>query len=149
MLGGLARWLRALGYDTTWEAGIDDDELVRGAATEGRLVLTRDAALAARRAGESMLRVRADAPLDQLREVHARVPLSDRAAFTRCTRCNEPLTPVSPEQAAVPPAVRAAEKELRRCPSCHRVYWEGSHTARMRDAWTAALGKENGGTETL
>ena len=141
MLGGLARWLRALGYDTSWEGGIDDDELVRRASAEGRMVLTRDAALARRRAGDAMLRIRADDPLDQLREVAARVPLSEAAAFTRCTRCNVPLAPTTAaeEGDAVPSAVRADARELRRCPSCSRVYWEGSHTARMRAALAAAL----------
>ena len=142
MLGGLARWLRALGYDASWEGGIDDDELVRRAAEEGRMVLTRDAALAGRHAGDAMLRIRADDPLDQLREVAACVALSDAAAFTRCTRCNVPLAPTTAADAggAVPPAVRAAGRELRRCPPCGRVYWEGSHTARMRASLAAALG---------
>ena len=29
MLGGLARWLRAAGYDACWQEGIDDGELIR------------------------------------------------------------------------------------------------------------------------
>lgn len=46
MLGGLARWLRALGYDTAWASPVDDDALVRRAVDEGRVVLTRDVGLA-------------------------------------------------------------------------------------------------------
>ncbi|MHC4429729.1 MAG: Mut7-C RNAse domain-containing protein [Planctomycetota bacterium] len=42
MLGRLARWLRLLGFDTAWEADIDDTDLVRRAAEERRIVLTRD-----------------------------------------------------------------------------------------------------------
>src|SRR5437879_1350189 len=42
MLGGLARWLRAAGYDATWRVDIDDGDLIRQADHEGRLLLTSD-----------------------------------------------------------------------------------------------------------
>src|SRR5262249_42032190 len=45
MLGGLARWLRAAGYDTTWQAGIDDWDLVRLAQREGRRLVSSDTGL--------------------------------------------------------------------------------------------------------
>ncbi len=41
-VGRLARWLRALGYDASYHARIGDSELVREAAAENRVVLTRD-----------------------------------------------------------------------------------------------------------
>src|SRR4051812_2637137 len=42
MLGGLARWLRAAGYDASWHDGIADGDLVRLCLTEGRTLLTSD-----------------------------------------------------------------------------------------------------------
>ena len=42
MLGGLARWLCAAGYDACWTEGIDDWDLVRQAQREGRLLLSSD-----------------------------------------------------------------------------------------------------------
>src|SRR5579862_1026775 len=42
MLGGLARWLRAAGYDTAWQPGIDDWDLIRQARREGRVLLSSD-----------------------------------------------------------------------------------------------------------
>src|SRR5688572_14232521 len=42
MLGGLARWLRAAGYDASWHDGIDDGDLVRLCHAEGRTVLSSD-----------------------------------------------------------------------------------------------------------
>src|SRR5437762_5110086 len=42
MLGYLARWLRAAGYDVFWQEGIDDTELVRLARREGRFLLSCD-----------------------------------------------------------------------------------------------------------
>src|SRR2546429_9469912 len=48
-VGRLARWLRALGYDASYHARIDDSELVREAAAESRVLLTRDRDLTKRR----------------------------------------------------------------------------------------------------
>jgi uncharacterized protein with PIN domain len=42
MLGGLARWLRAAGYDSRFEYGIDDGELVARARAEGHVILSCD-----------------------------------------------------------------------------------------------------------
>ena len=142
MLGGLARWLRALGYDTAWEARIADPELVRRGVDEGRVVLTRDTRLAEEWWLDAVFLVAAQAPLEQLREAAARFSLSPGAAFTRCLRCNVPLVPISSAEAVgrIPPAVLATATEFRRCPSCARVYWEGSHTARMRREIHRALG---------
>jgi uncharacterized protein with PIN domain len=42
MLGGLARWLRAAGYDASWQNEIDDHALIRLAQAEGRTLLSCD-----------------------------------------------------------------------------------------------------------
>ena len=41
MLGTLAKWLRILGYDTEYDACLNDNKLVRLARGEGRILLTR------------------------------------------------------------------------------------------------------------
>ena len=75
----------------------------------------------------------------QLREVAERYGLAARARpFTRCLRCNVALRPVDKTQVAelLPPKVRDVQERFMRCDGCGRVYWPGSHYARMR----AALG---------
>src|SRR5262245_39191029 len=42
MLGGLARWLRAAGYDAFWRLGIDDHELIHVSQDEERTLLSSD-----------------------------------------------------------------------------------------------------------
>src|SRR5262245_66018882 len=42
MLGGLARWLRAAGYDASWQCGIDDRDLIRLSREEDRTLLSCD-----------------------------------------------------------------------------------------------------------
>ena len=48
-VGRLAKWLRAMGYDTIFPKGSGDNELVRIALRENRVLVTRDAGIALRR----------------------------------------------------------------------------------------------------
>lgn len=143
MLGGLARRLRTLGYDAAWHPEIADDALVAEGVRERRWILTRDRALVAEWWLDSLLLLRAAHPHAQLLEVAARLPLSDAGLFTRCSRCNDPLRPLAPAQAEgrAPDEVVRRGHPLAECPACRRVYWEGSHTARMRDGLRALLGE--------
>lgn len=95
-LGGLARWLRAAGYDARWQDGIDDDELLRKAREISAVVLTTDSMLMERR----VLRDRLIASLwlpptlgiaEQLGIVFREFGLVRLAP--RCMRCGENCAP--------------------------------------------------------
>jgi uncharacterized protein with PIN domain len=142
MLGRLARWLRALGLDVHPAPPVADVALARLAAREGRLLLTRDRRLCAKEGPGRCRWVHARKPAAQLRELARGLGLFDPGwrdrLFTRCMVCNTPLRDTEWEGVIpdLPPEVRADPRVrsvgLRRCPSCRRVYWEGSHTRRMR-----------------
>jgi uncharacterized protein with PIN domain len=135
MLGRLARWLRVLGFDTTWQAHVPDEALVRHALAERRTVLTRDRRLPEEWTLVPVFVLHAQDLRGQLAEVGLRFALAAHARpFSRCNRCNEPLEPASAAQveARVPRRVLANHREFWRCPRCERVYWAGSHVARMR-----------------
>jgi uncharacterized protein with PIN domain len=147
MLGRLARWLRIAGYDTRYEPQVEDADLVRIALEEGRVILTRDRALPREWSVQDVLVLDAEEPLQQLRDVGAHFPLDWRArAFTRCSRCNAPIAPAAPHESGpgVPNGVLAQRHALARCLGCGRLYWEGSHTERMRRALARALGNGTG-----
>lgn len=142
MLGRLARWLRALGFDTVYDERLSDHALVALARAEGRVLLTRDRHLLRELRPTAALEIQADVPLDQLRAVVGALGLrAPRDLFVRCLLCNAPLEAVSAEERVtlVPAASRDLPGPVRRCPSCGRVYWEGSHVRRMRAALDAAL----------
>jgi hypothetical protein len=128
MLGKLARWLRALGYDTLYFRDATDSRLLGIALRERRQLLTRDAALAAR-AGATGLLVRAEELDAQLREVTAACGLTSRAPLSRCLECNGLLTPREPGEVRdrVPPYTLATQSEFWECQGCRRVFWAGSH----------------------
>jgi len=133
MLGRLGRWLRILGYDTGFDAGADDWALLRRARAENRLLLTRDHQLAARRAVSALL-IESEDLAAQVRQVVEVVGPSPEGAFTRCPVCNGRLAPLSREAARerVPPHVYRTQEAFRLCTACDRVYWRGTHWARMR-----------------
>jgi uncharacterized protein with PIN domain len=137
MLERLARWLRVIGADVESAPGAAADrDRVRRATAEDRVLLTRDRRLAADHAGGAaagdIVVVRSAPPLQQLAEVVERFDVPVGELFTRCLLCNVPLEPAPDVDGAnVAPA--------RRCPRCGRVYWEGSHTRRMRAALARAL----------
>jgi uncharacterized protein len=132
-LGALAGLMRMLGIDTEWRNEATDDWLASRSILEDRVLLTRDRGLLKRGNVQCARFVRARLPMEQAREVVGRFGLVPHARpFTRCLRCNTELRAASPEEiAGVPERVRERNAEFRACPSCHRVYWSGSHHARM------------------
>lgn len=146
MLGKLAKWLRLLGYDTAYDNAASDPELARRARAEGRVLLTRDRELSARRGLRTLL-VQSEALEEQVREVQAALGPPPRPPLSRCTVCNAALETVSPATITdrVPPYVLRTQTEFRRCPDCDRIYWPGSHFQGMRDQirrFSANEGKE-------
>jgi uncharacterized protein with PIN domain len=135
MLGALARWLRALGVDVTYDPALDDPELVERAVAEGRTILTRDRRLTRRRLARNHLLIRSDDVAEQLRQVLDELGLQPdpERLLGRCLRCNTPLAPIDPElaRARVPPWVARTQDQFRLCPDCGRVYWRGTHVRRM------------------
>ncbi|MGD8362610.1 MAG: Mut7-C RNAse domain-containing protein [Gemmatimonadota bacterium] len=135
MLGNLARWLRILGFDTAYHPSILDPELVRRSLAEGRHILTRDRGLREEWRVSHCVVLESDDVELQLEEVFRRFGLEDEIRlFTRCALCNSVLESLDWEEARdrVPARVHASHHSFAACPECRRVYWEGSHTQRIR-----------------
>jgi len=133
MLGRLAKWLRILGYDTAYDSSADDHALVHQARAEGRILLTRDTALARRRGIRALLIQSQDVEA-QVRQVLEDFNLTPANAFSRCPVCNIPLEPLDRTAARdrVPPYVHATQDQFHCCTQCGRVYWRGTHWANMQ-----------------
>jgi uncharacterized protein with PIN domain len=137
MLGTLAKWLRILGYDTLYDAALDDHQLVRLARAEDRVLLTRDRTLAGRR-GLQVLLVDSEDLDGQIRQVIADLELVPDRSFSRCPVCNEALETIDRQaaQARVPAYVAQTHETFRHCPACGRVYWRGTHWQQMDEHLT-------------
>lgn len=126
MLGKLAKWLRILGYDTLYYRDLEDEQLLRLAEAEGRVLLTGDEEL-----GRHGMFISSDDWREQLRELAEAVELDTSGVFTRCIECNVPLEPAgrAEVEGEVPPYILATQEEFGRCPRCGRIYWRGTHFA--------------------
>jgi len=134
-LGGLARRLRLLGFDTELARDAPDRGLADLADGDGRIVLSRDRELLKHRRVARGRYVRALDTDGQLREVVAHFGLRERIhPFTRCLECNTSLRLANRAEVAdrLPPRVAAEQTEFTACDGCGRVYWGGSHWRRLR-----------------
>ena len=142
MLGGLARWLRAAGYDAEFEYGIDDAELVRRAEREGSVLLSSDGPLFERnviRGGtvRALFVPQQRSKLQQLRFVlrELKLPLLS----PRCMACGGELSEVPKHTvvAEAPPLAFRNCERFWRCGRCGKLLWHGTHwqkiTRRLAD----------------
>lgn len=135
-LGRLAAWLRMLGFDTAYRSCANDADLARISQEEQRILLTRDRGLLKRAAVTHGYLVRETDSRRQAAEIVLRFDLRRLVRpFTRCMACNGMIVPVAKTSVRerVPEGVWRQQGEFRECPRCGRVYWEGSHHARMVD----------------
>jgi uncharacterized protein with PIN domain len=143
MLGGLARWLRAAGYDASWHDGIADGELIRLARAEGRTVLSSDGDIFAyalvRDGVVPALFVPRGQPV-QAQLSHVLRGLGLPLQLPRCMACGGELAELTKESAGgrVPPGSLARHDRFWECVRCGRTFWHGTHwqkiVARLREA---------------
>ncbi len=142
-LGGLARWLRAAGYEARVARG--REARLAGPADPGLVLLTTDSAVLDRR-----LVREGQAPVlwlpsaltmrEQLAMVLRDLGLRPREA--RCMACGGALVPARKEDvhARIPPRTALWKDEYFVCAACDRLFWQGTHWERIAPALAAAAG---------
>ncbi|CAJ0722274.1 MAG: Mut7-C RNAse domain-containing protein [Ralstonia sp.] len=146
-LGATARLLRMAGFDTAYDNNYADAAIEALAHEEDWIVLSRDRELLKRRGIRRGAFIRAREPQAQMREIVTRLRLADVAKpFSRCLECNVLLRMLSQEEASasVPPRVRERQRLFSTCDVCRRIYWPGSHWARMNAVLADMLWPEAG-----
>ena len=143
-LGGLARWLRAAGYEAHWQANIPDDELLRKARELGATILTTDSMLMERRLVRDGIIPAFWLPptlslADQLALVAREFGLSPRPA--RCMACGGELVRSDKEalRERIPPRTYLWLDEYFVCSVCNRLFWHGTHWQKIRDRLLGVL----------
>lgn len=136
MLGKLARWLRLIGFDTLYYPSIPDEELVKKARREGRIILTKDGELARKFKNHDLIYLNSPDPDKQIKTVVKILKLDPwRGLFSRCVYCNrvvEEVNNLSELKEKIPSYAYRNSFPFYRCPSCGRVYWEGSHHQKIK-----------------
>jgi uncharacterized protein with PIN domain len=134
-LGKLSRYLRLLGFDTVFETGYTDREIIDRSLNEQRIILTRDRDLLKTKRVTHGCWIRSPKPKDQLQEILKRLDLIGRFnPFTRCMDCNGILEDIVMEEVpkTLPPKTRQFFRKFIKCTGCGKIYWEGSHYEKMK-----------------
>ncbi|MCI0459061.1 MAG: Mut7-C RNAse domain-containing protein [Gemmataceae bacterium] len=138
MLGGLARWLRAAGYDARWVEHIEDPDLIREAARDKRVLLSSDT-------GIFRVGIVRDGDVPALMVPHG-LTVQEQLGFVldklglplrepRCMGCGGELREVPREQVKdrVPPRSFAHADRFWECSGCDRLFWRGTHWERIAE----------------
>ncbi|HUI64789.1 MAG TPA: Mut7-C RNAse domain-containing protein [Bacteroidota bacterium] len=134
-LGKLAHHLRMMGFDTLYRNDYTRSELLGIASRDDRILLSKSSSLVEAEELTAAYRVRSSDPREQLLEVLTRFDLWRAARpFVRCLHCNSLLQPEAKNAVAehLPEKVRELYLKFNRCPSCGRIYWEGTHFQKMQ-----------------
>lgn len=151
-LGRLAKSLRMLGFDVLYRNSYHDNDVVRIARDDERIVLTRDRDLLIRKDLAHGCYLYSTVCDEQVCEVLARFNLIAAVhPLSRCLACNGLLRPIDKAVAddRVPLESGRHYDRFFECESCRRVFWEGSHVARMRNRIARVLQQCGAGFEPL
>lgn len=144
MLKGLARWLRAGGYDALWMYNIQDEELIRLAISENRVLITSDSGImktASVLSGEApcLYLPRDMSVARQVEYVFRHFSLKRRDP--RCMKCGGPLAwiPKASVRTEAPPKTYCWLDDFYRCLRCRQLFWKGTHWNNIMDRLASLL----------
>jgi uncharacterized protein len=133
MMGKLMKYLRLLGFDAEYGRNGRAVDFLRRRDPDRLLLTTR------RRFAHlpHVVCVTARTPREQLMEIRSLLKehISEGAVLSRCIRCNAELAPVEKKdvEPLVPEFVFHTYALFKICPSCKRVFWEGTHVTGMEN----------------
>jgi len=129
-LGKLVKYMRIMGFDTLYKTNFTDDEILRVASSEERIILTRDLGILRNGLAKMGYYIRSTAPRMQLIEVMDAYSLREKSnPFSRCSICNGLVETISKEEVLKELNANTIKyyEDFFRCRSCGQIYWEGSH----------------------
>ena len=133
MLGKLARWLRMLGHDVTYNVKLDDSALLELARKESRTLLTKDLELYQRAITKTIdaYYVKGKTESESLAELAKRYNLTLQINMEKshCPICNT-LLKESPKERLKDELEKNTfiyYNKFWKCPNCGQIYWQGAH----------------------
>jgi uncharacterized protein with PIN domain len=141
MLGKLATWLRLTGHDAFYSTKVHDNELLRIALDQNRVLLTSDAILSRRaeEAGAEFMLVRGTVD-EEVASVFLRYGISPKAdpSKSRCTKCNGLLTHISEAEkeqikGLVPDQTYNHYTDFWLCRYCKSVFFQGGQWTNIEE----------------
>ncbi|MCK9614005.1 MAG: Mut7-C RNAse domain-containing protein [Candidatus Omnitrophica bacterium] len=133
-LGKLVRWLRIIGFDAVFYDKESKGTLIIQALRDDRIIVTRTKERIDDLQKKTIV-VTCDNVKEQLQEVIGKLKLKieEEKMFSRCTLCNELLVAAKKEEVKelIPERVYNQQTAFKKCSACGKVYWQGSHLAKV------------------
>jgi uncharacterized protein with PIN domain len=149
MFGNLAKKLRLLGFDSLYSSSIEDDELLKIAKNENRIVVTKDTLLAkkAKKQEITTISITTGNEIDQFLQINEKIKLGKcivAGNTSRCPICNNDLKNIEKKDVLnkVPKGVFENMMDFWICNRCEKIYWEGTHIKNLQK-FTAELNEKS------
>jgi uncharacterized protein with PIN domain len=137
-LGKLIKYLRVLGFDTVSISNLDMLNKYKNLADPPLLFTKRTKTISY----QPTIFIQTNRIEEQIKEIEnsIRPYINGKDFMTRCIACNALLgsTKKKDIEAQVPEYIYHHHEEFKVCPSCKKVYWEGTHTEHMKK-WIGVL----------
>jgi uncharacterized protein len=137
-LGKLTKYLRVLGFDTISLNDLDMLNRYKNQDDPPLLFTKRTKTISYQPA----IFIQSNRIQEQIKEIEKIIKpyINDNDFMTRCIECNTLLESAvkADIEARVPEYIYHHHEEFKVCPSCKKVYWEGTHTEQMKK-WTSNL----------
>ena len=132
-LGKLVKWLRILGFDTTFEIDVPAEGFYTQLEKD-RIVLTRTGTIKKQFRAGRLIFITSNHWDVQLKQVIAEIGIrpADTRPFSRCIHCNVPIVDIGLNEVSglIPDYIYETHNEFHKCLKCNRIFWPGSHTKR-------------------
>jgi uncharacterized protein with PIN domain len=128
MVGKLAKYLRMTGNDVIYINDISDDDVLKIAKQQGRIILTRDTLMLQRKECRTnqikSILIKDDKLLNQLKQIKEELQINLKPNLIRCIDCNTLLENAKKEdiEGKVPPYVYKTQKYFLYCKQCDKYY---------------------------
>ena len=139
MLGKLAKKLRLLGFDTLYSSSIDDDEIIKLARNENRILITKDVPLSQKAKKEQIgnVQITKEDEVEQFLQINEKANLGKCIVSgnnSRCSVCNGELQYIEKKDVSekVPRGVFENMNDFWKCTKCEKIYWEGTHITNLQ-----------------
>jgi len=139
MLGNIARKLRLMGFDCMYDSQINDDELIKQANKDNRIIISRDCDLIRKslKIGMRSILLENKDELDQLLEIIKKLKLKKveiSGDNARCPKCNFKTETIKKESvhSKIPKKVLENNEKFWICRNCNKIFWEGSHMINLQ-----------------
>ena len=139
MLGNIAKKLRIMGFDCRYDSQIDDEDLIKLAKMENRIIISRDANMIKKSSkyGIKSILLGKEEEFDQLSEIFRKLNLKNVEVSgdkARCSKCNSKIEIVEKILVSnkIPQGVRQKNEKFWICRKCDKIFWDGTHIIKLK-----------------